>query len=151
MIIIEEMTRGNFSFPILVVGIIQILVMIWTRRKDVTATTVPTGKMENVRQRRETMITLFDNWVVLVDAYNYTLAKDRGEYTDKDGVVRHKYDPVSYHRNLAGALKALGARLSHEQLQNGSHTLSEAVTIILESDRKTQEMYEELLAEMRLE
>ena len=33
MIIVEEMTRGNFSFLILVVGIIQILVMIWTRRK----------------------------------------------------------------------------------------------------------------------
>ena len=111
--------------------------------------TAPDGTTDTAR--RETMITLFDDWVVLVDTYNYTLAKDRGEYTDKDGVVRRRYDPVSYHRNLAGALKALGARIPHEQLQNGSHSLSEAVTIILESNKRTQELYEELIAEMRLD
>lgn len=31
--ILEEMGRGNFSFLILVVGVIQVIVMIWTRRK----------------------------------------------------------------------------------------------------------------------
>ena len=30
--IIEEMGRGNFSFLILVVGIVQVIVMIWRRR-----------------------------------------------------------------------------------------------------------------------
>ena len=32
-VILEEMGRGNFSFLILVVGIVQVVVMIWTRRK----------------------------------------------------------------------------------------------------------------------
>lgn len=31
--IIEEMSRGNFSFLILVVGIVQVIVMIWRRRR----------------------------------------------------------------------------------------------------------------------
>ena len=31
--IIDEMERGNFSFLILVVGIIQVGVMIWKKRK----------------------------------------------------------------------------------------------------------------------
>lgn len=31
--IIEEMSRGNFSFLILVVGIVQVVVMIWRRRR----------------------------------------------------------------------------------------------------------------------
>lgn len=96
------------------------------------------------------MIELFDDWVVLVDAYNYTLAKDRGEYTDKDGTVRHKYDAVSYHTSLADALKALGARIPQEQLQNGSHSLVEAVTMIRDSNMRMEELYQELIAEMRL-
>lgn len=32
-IILEEMTRGNFSFLILVVGIVQVVVMIWKGRR----------------------------------------------------------------------------------------------------------------------
>ena len=31
--IIDEMRRGNFSFLILVVGVIQVGVMIWRKRK----------------------------------------------------------------------------------------------------------------------
>ena len=31
--IITEMTRGNFSFLILVVGIVQIALMVWNGRK----------------------------------------------------------------------------------------------------------------------
>ena len=32
-VIIREMERGNFSFLILVVGVIQVGVMIWKKRK----------------------------------------------------------------------------------------------------------------------
>ena len=32
MVIIEEMARGNFSFPILVVGIIQLILMVRNNR-----------------------------------------------------------------------------------------------------------------------
>ena len=32
-VIIREMERGNFSFLILVVGIVQVGVMIWRKRK----------------------------------------------------------------------------------------------------------------------
>ena len=32
-VILEEMAKGNFSFLILVVGIVQVVVMIWRRRK----------------------------------------------------------------------------------------------------------------------
>lgn len=32
-VILEEMGRGNFSFLILVVGIVQVVVMIWRRRR----------------------------------------------------------------------------------------------------------------------
>ena len=86
MIIVEEMTRGNFSFLILVVGIIQILVMIWTRKKsDVTAMTAPTGKMENARQRRETMeIESF-----LREAYNELNEMPCGEsWIEVDGEMK---------------------------------------------------------------
>ena len=32
--ILDEMTKGNFSFAILVVGIIQIFVMVWYNRRN---------------------------------------------------------------------------------------------------------------------
>ena len=32
-VILDEMQRGNFSFLILVVGVIQVLVMIWMKKR----------------------------------------------------------------------------------------------------------------------
>ena len=32
-VILDEMQRGNFSFLILVVGVIQVLVMIWRKKR----------------------------------------------------------------------------------------------------------------------
>ena len=96
------------------------------------------------------MIKLFDDWVILVDAYNYTLAKDKGVSVDKDGKERHNYMSLSHHTSLAEALKALSGRISSDALQNGSHSLTEAVRIIQDSNSTVQKLYEEVLSELRL-
>ena len=92
------------------------------------------------------MIKLFDNWVVLVDDLNYTLAKIKGRRIDsKTGKERTDYKIYGYYRDLASALKALSEELVREKLKGGVADLTEAVRTIRESNGRVEDLLREAL------
>ena len=91
------------------------------------------------------MITLFDDWVILVDDLNYTLARDMGERTDKDGKVRRERKVYGYYGSLRGVLTALMDKLSADELKDGCRSLCEAVRIITESHDRVEKLIKEVI------
>jgi len=92
------------------------------------------------------MIKLFDNWVVLVDDYNYSLAKIKGTRIDsKTGKERTDYKMYGHYKDLAGAIKSLSGELVKDSLKDGVATLDEAVRIIRESNSRVEDLLKEIL------
>ena len=91
------------------------------------------------------MIELFDNWVILVDDYNYCLAKYKGTRTkeDKDEPVYHR---VGWYSSLDSALRHLGERIAREKLERSCQSLYEAVQTIKESNARVEELLQEVCA-----
>ena len=85
------------------------------------------------------MIKLFDDWVILVDEYNYTLAEQRG--FRKDG--RPEYKTYGYWGNLEDAIKGFRQQLIRSQLKQRDATLSEALRIIQESNAVIENLIKE--------
>lgn len=94
------------------------------------------------------MITLFDDWVILVNQYDYCLARKRGTTTRKNGKTEDVFQRIAYYSSVDGCLERLGREISKEQLKDGSHSLSEAVKAIRESNAKVSKLVKKVLAEM---
>ena len=90
------------------------------------------------------MIKLFDNWIIEVDAMNYSLAEYVGERTriDKKGNERTEtvIERYGYYRSLSEAIKALRDRIIRLRLQNSALSLSEALRAIREEDDRINEL-----------
>ena len=94
------------------------------------------------------MIKLFNDWVILVDDMNYTLAREMGEgYDKKSDSMKMRYKYCGYYGSLAQALKALSREIYTSELKDACVTLAEAVDIIKEAHAKTDRLLEEVLAE----
>lgn len=92
------------------------------------------------------MIKLFDDWVILVDDMNYTLARELGEaYDKKSDSMRMRYKYYGYYGSLAQALKALSREIYTSELKDVCVTLAEAVDIIKEAHAKTDRLLEGVL------
>ena len=92
------------------------------------------------------MIRLFDDWVILVDDYNYTLAKELGTRTDpKSGKERTDYKRYGYYGSLEKALEALSKEITKEELKSGSRTLGEAVRTIRESNARVESLLNDVM------
>ena len=85
------------------------------------------------------MIKLFDDWVILVDEYNYTLAEQRG--FRKDG--RPEYKTYGYWGSLEDAIKGFRQQLIRSRLKQRDATLSEALRIIQESNAVIENLIKE--------
>lgn len=89
------------------------------------------------------MIKLFDNWVVLVDKDNYTLAEYFGERLNKKTRKMEKDIKVyGYYMSLSAALNALRVYLIRQKLSDGCRSLSEAIQTIAEADDKIAKLLE---------
>lgn len=92
------------------------------------------------------MIELFDGWKIEVDSLAYTLVKEQ-TYIAKSG--KHageqtvKRDIRGYYSSFEGALNALGREMVRDGLQDGSHSLTEALNVV----RDAREAVEKLLKE----
>lgn len=92
------------------------------------------------------MIELIDNWVVLVDDYNYTLARITGTRIDKKtGRESPAYKVQGYYRSLESAVKALGEQLIRDCLKDRRTSLAEAVHTITESNKRMETLLHEVL------
>lgn len=93
------------------------------------------------------MIKLFDDWVILVDDMNFTLARELGEaYDKKSDSMRMRYKNYGHYGSLAQAIKALSREIYTSELKDACVTLAEAVDIIKEAHAKTDRLLEEILA-----
>ena len=88
------------------------------------------------REKKTGVITLYDDWVILVDGVQWILAKDSGR-KDKKGIPVRSIR--GYYTRLGKALSACCEANIHSKLQNGTQTLGEALhTIKKEHDRMEQ-------------
>ena len=88
------------------------------------------------------MIELFDGWWIDVDSQSYTL-KRRIKGTSKKGEPIDRNEIHGYYSSLEGTLKALGKEMVRENLESGSHTLTDALSIVSEARKTVEDLIEE--------
>ena len=81
------------------------------------------------------MIKLFDDWVIIIDDYNYTLARYKGIRT-KEGKEEPVYAQVSYFSSLESALNGFRRKLVREKLKASEFDLNEDIRVIKEINEK---------------
>lgn len=97
------------------------------------------------------MIKLTDDWVIMIDDMNYTLAKCTGERYDKKqkkSVPAYAYK--GYFGSLEQALNCFGREKHKERLKGGCMTLAEAVQAIRESNNEVKQLLSEVIDMTRL-
>ena len=87
------------------------------------------------------MIELFDGWWIDVDNQSYTL-KRKVKGTSKKGEPIERDDTHGYYASLEGTLKALGKEIVRENSKDGSHTLTDALSIVSEARKTVEELIE---------
>lgn len=88
------------------------------------------------------MITLFDDWVILINEYDYCLAKLLGTRTRKDGREETEYKRYGYYGSISGCLRELMKQLTRESLAGHSSTLPEACEAIDECSQRVERLLE---------
>lgn len=88
------------------------------------------------------MITLFDDWVILINEYDYCLAKLLGTRTRKDGREETDYKRYGYYGSISGCLRELMKQLTRESLSGHSSTLPEACKVIDECSQRVERLLE---------
>ena len=86
------------------------------------------------------MIKLFDDWLILVDDYNYCLARSLGERTRKDGKTEMNYKRYGYFKSVSGCLRQLHEEIIRRELKDGSRTLSEALHVVDECTARVENL-----------
>ena len=82
------------------------------------------------------MIPIIDNWVLLVDANNYTLAKYYGEKKMKHGKMEPVYIGRKYYTSLTKAFEGLREQIQREVLSGDYLSLTDALTRVIESNER---------------
>ena len=67
------------------------------------------------------MTPIIDNWVLIVDSNNYTVARFFGEKTDKNGKTYNDIRDAKYYTSLSGAFRGLrGQRKESGDFKEGN-------------------------------
>lgn len=87
------------------------------------------------------MIRLYDGYVILIDDYQYTLAKDTGRTDKRNG--RTIYDTVGYFSTLKSALIEFKRVNVRNRVKSGSHALRDALHAIIEENERLEKFIRE--------
>lgn len=87
------------------------------------------------------MIRVNDNYVVLVDTLSYKACVDTHRVTKKGKPV---YNTIGYYSNLESALFAIVENMNAKKLEDGVHTLTEAIEIIKANNKILGDMLKEV-------
>lgn len=87
------------------------------------------------------MIELFDGWWIDVDSMYYKLKRRREETSENGGHIEWDENHGCY-LNLEGTLKALSSEMVREKLKSGSHTLTDALSIVSEARKTVEDLIE---------
>lgn len=88
------------------------------------------------------MVRVNDDYVVIVDALNYTSCRDCHK-TDKKGNPLYKI--IGYHSNLEQAVKRVVEDMKARALEADTYSLQEALEIIRQSNKAFTDMLKEVL------
>ena len=103
--------------------------------------------MDETKKNEEGIIQLYDGWLVLVDEKQWMLAKGNGEFWKKTKKPRYRIQ--GYYARLRTALKACCEANIHTALQHGTHSLSQAITIIEEEHKRMEKFISENVPDVR--
>ena len=88
------------------------------------------------------MIRINDDWIINVDRYQYTLAKDTHREKEK-----YRYDAVGHYSTLTNALNALLMEMVKDKLKDGEIELCEAVRAINDCKAWWEQMTQEIVSD----
>ena len=87
------------------------------------------------------MTPIIDNWVLIVDSNNYTVARFFGEKTDKNGKTYKDIRDAKYYTSLSGAFRGLRGQLERETLSKGFQSLVDAFRAVIESNARVTDAF----------
>lgn len=90
------------------------------------------------------MIRVNDDYVIEVDAYNYTACKDRHR-KDKNG--EDIFTTVGHYSDVEGAIGGIIKDMKSNKLDNDTYSLEEAINVIRKINGQFKEMLERALNE----
>lgn len=97
------------------------------------------------------MIRVNKDYVIEIDSFNYTAKRDlhrKGVRKDRlygTEVEVDQFTTVGYYGDLTGAIKGIIRDMNNRRLTDGEHTLEEALSIILENNKKVSDLLEKVL------
>ena len=87
------------------------------------------------------MTPIIDNWVLIADGNNYTIARYFGEKTDKNGKTYKDIRDAKYYTSLSAAFRGLRGQLERETLSKGFPGLVEAFRAVIESNTRLTDAF----------
>ena len=99
------------------------------------------GTAWEIRIRGRRMTPIIDNWVLIVDGNNYTIARYFGEKTDKNGKTYKDIRDAKYYTSLSGAFRGLRGQLERETLSKGFQSLVDAFRAVIESNARVTDAF----------
>ena len=99
------------------------------------------GTSWEIRIRGEKMTPIIDNWVLIADGNNYTIARYFGEKTDKNGKTYKDIRDAKYYTSLSAAFRGLRGQLERETLSNGFQSLVDAFRAVIESNARVTDAF----------
>ena len=82
------------------------------------------------------MTPIIDNWVLIADEDNYTIARYLGKRVDKKGNVQNILKNPKYYTTLSGAFNGLRAQMEREILSQDFPGVEQAFKAVLESNKR---------------
>lgn len=82
------------------------------------------------------MTPIIDNWVLIADEDNYTIARYLGKRVDKKGNVQNILKNPKYYTTLSGAFNGLRAQMEMEILSQDFPGVEQAFKAVLESNKR---------------
>ena len=82
------------------------------------------------------MTPIIDNWVLIADEDNYTIARYLGKRVDKKGNVQNILKNPKYYTTLSGSFNGLRAQMEREILSQDFPGVEQAFKAVLESNKR---------------
>lgn len=91
------------------------------------------------------MIPIIDNWVLISDENNYTIARYLGKKVDKHGNVKTILKNAKYYTSLSGAFNGLRAQMEREILSKDFPGVEQAFKAVLDSNKRLSKEFERVM------
>ena len=97
------------------------------------------------------MIRVNDDYVIEIDAFNYTAKRDLHRTTKKTDLITGEvtevpsYSSIGYYSGLTEAIKGIIKDMNRRKLSKKTYSLEEAVKIVLENNKQVSELLQRAL------